>query len=390
VPEPRLDERRDHNNVMQQPDAIPWVDFRVFNIVKYFNSGSFKTVFHGQWKKSCGYTDVAILQIRNSRAAGRREEFEREVQTFKTLGLHSNLLRLLAITTEPKSGDFCMVTEFASMGSLDTHLSELAERKTTISPLVQLQVAMQICEGMVQLALYEVVHRDLAARNVLVFSLVPQDHLRVNVKIADYGLSIMASRGYGEGAGGVSTAGSTIRPVRWLAPECIQRRRYSEKSDVWAFGVTLWEVWTYAKVPFYNTSDEEVEQKVLTGSRLSQPQSCPDQVYSIMQECWKEKQSDRPEFKDLKLKLQGQYDEALRSQAIESVMKDSNRCKRPREDDGAGEDDDNMCVICNERERRWAFLPCGHRCLCDLCNTAAATRLCPMCRAPPSSMHRIY
>ena len=88
-----------------------------------------------------------------------------------------------------------MVTDFASQGSLDVVLSGLAEERQTLSLLVQLKVARQVCDGMVQLSLHQVVHRDLAARNVLVFCLNAQDHLDVNVKIADYGLSVMSARG---------------------------------------------------------------------------------------------------------------------------------------------------------------------------------------------------
>ncbi|EKX51294.1 hypothetical protein GUITHDRAFT_66176 [Guillardia theta CCMP2712] len=122
-----------------------------------------------------------------------------------------------------------------------------------MSPLVQLQVARQICDGMDQLSLLEVVHRDLAARNVLVFSLDPQDHL------------------------------ATARPVRLMVPESIERRQYSEKSDVWAFGVTMWLVWTYGKVPYWAITDDSlVGPRVVYGERLAAPSSCSPQVYLII------------------------------------------------------------------------------------------------------------
>ncbi|EKX30784.1 hypothetical protein GUITHDRAFT_58757, partial [Guillardia theta CCMP2712] len=269
-------------------------------------SGSFKLVYKARWQQPRGSSvDVAIQQIRGSGPTGRREEFEQEVKICQQLGRHPNLLRLLAISIEPSSGDYCLVTEFASKGSLDGILINFAEEEERMSLLVQLQVARQICDGMVQLSLHEVVHRDLAARNVLVFSLDREDHLAVSVKIADYGLSLMASRGYGESrAESVSTAGSTARPVRWMAPESIRRRQYSEKSDVWAFGVTMWEIWTYGEVPYWAITDDElVGPKVVDGERLAAPASCPPQVYAIMQECWKEQKNERPSFSDLQKKL---------------------------------------------------------------------------------------
>ena len=350
-----------------QLSLIPSVDFKSFADMRQIGSGSFKLVYKARWQKPReSSVDVVIQRIRGSGPTGRREEFEQEVRIFHQLGRHPNLLRLLAISIEPSSGDYCLVTEFASKGSLDGILSNFAEEEGRMSLLVQLQVAKQICDGMVQLSLHEVVHRDLAARNVLVFSLDPEDHLAVSVKIADYGLSLMASRGYGESrAGSVSTAGSTARPVRWMAPESLRRRQYSEKSDVWAFGVTMWEIWTYGEVPYGTiTEDPQVGSKVLDGERLPVPPSCPPQVYSIMQECWQEK-NERPSFSDLQKKLQQRYDEAV------------------------VEDRGQKCSVCMDRRAEWALVPCGHKCLCGDCKEAAA-RPCPICRSTPTSIIRIY
>ena len=291
------------------------MDFKAFAGLQQIGSGSFKLVYRARLQQAHGSSaDLAIQRIRGSGPTGRREEFEQEVRIFHQLGRHPNLLRLLGISIEPSSGDYCLVTEFASKGSLDVILSNLAEVEETMSLLVQLQVARQICDGMVQLSLHGVVHRDLATRNVLVFSLDTQDHLNVSVKIADYGLSIMAARGYGESrAASVSTAGSTARPLRWMAPESIKKRQYSEKSDVWAFGVTLWEIWTYGDVPFGTIVDDKlVGDQVLQGDRLPRPGACPDGSYQIMQQCWKTSKHERPTFADLQRLLQGQYDDALR------------------------------------------------------------------------------
>ncbi|EKX40596.1 hypothetical protein GUITHDRAFT_39314, partial [Guillardia theta CCMP2712] len=262
-------------------------------------SGSFKLVYKARWLQSQRESQVvAILRIRGSGSFGNNEEFEKELQIFQQLGRHPNLLRLLAVTIDPASGDSCLVTEFAPKGSLDIMLSEFAEKQEAVSLLVQLQVAKQICDGMVQLSLHDVVHRDLATRNVLVFSLDVRDHLGVCVKIADYGLSIVASRRQGEGQGAsVSTAGTAARPVRWMAPESIRRRQYSEKSDVWSFGVTMWEIWTHAEVPYGAcTDDAALGWKVVEGERLPPPPDCPAAVYTIMRECWRENKHERPSF----------------------------------------------------------------------------------------------
>ncbi|EKX42892.1 hypothetical protein GUITHDRAFT_61191, partial [Guillardia theta CCMP2712] len=250
-------------------------------------SSSFKLVYKARWQQLQGSSaDVAILRLRGSGLTEKRDELEQKAKTFQQLGRHPNLLRLLAITVEPSSGDFCLVTELASKGSLDEILYKFAVEEETLGLLVQLQVVRQICDGMVQLSLHEVVHRGLGARNVLVFSLDAQDHLGVSVKIADY-------------------AGWTAQPMRWMAPESIERRQFSQKSDVWAFGLTMWEVWTYGQIPYGSTitDDALVGSKVVDGERPAAPASCPAVVYTIMQECWKKEEEERPSFSELQRKL---------------------------------------------------------------------------------------
>eukprot|EP00960_Hanusia_phi_P023797 702118-Hanusia_phi.AAC.1 len=87
------------------------------------------------------------------------------------------------------------------------------------------------------------------------------NHREIHLKIADFGLSLIA--------------GSTELPMRWMAPESIRRRQYSEESDVWAFGVTMWEIWTYAEFPYGHLSDDLVGSKVIQGERLRSPGACP-------------------------------------------------------------------------------------------------------------------
>eukprot|EP00960_Hanusia_phi_P034152 750876-Hanusia_phi.AAC.2 len=224
-------------------------------------AGSFKLVYKATYNHpQAGATVVAIVRVRGSGSHGTREEVLQEIRFFKELGRHDNLLDLRGITVEPASGDYCLVTEYAPQGSLDQVLNRLYEEDSTFSPLVLLEAAMEVCNGMVHLALHGVVHRDLAVRNVLVFRWDPDDHKRgVHLKIADYGLAVMASRGNGSAQGAtVSTAGSTARPIRWMAPESIARRQYTDRSDVWAFGVTMWEMWTYGQVPYGAITDDEM------------------------------------------------------------------------------------------------------------------------------------
>ena len=313
------------------------VAYNNFVVSRQIGSSSFKLVYKARWQQLQGSSaDVAILRLRGSGLTERRDELEQKAKTFQQLGRHPNLLRLLAITVEPSSGDSCLVTELASKGSLDEILYKFAVEEETLGLLVQLQVVRQICDGMVQLSLHKVVHRGLGARNVLVFSLDAQDHLGVSVKIADY-------------------AGWTAQPVQWMAPESIERRQFSQKSDVWAFGLTMWEVWTYGQIPY----------EVIDGERPAAPASCPAVVYTIMQECWKKEEEERPSFSELQRKLQERYDEAVQERG-------------------------QQCVICMDHSAEWALIPCGHKCLCEVCKEGATARKCPMCRSSPTSIYKIY
>eukprot|EP00281_Chroomonas_sp_CCMP1168_P032331 CAMPEP_0206236460 /NCGR_PEP_ID=MMETSP0047_2-20121206/13730_1 /ASSEMBLY_ACC=CAM_ASM_000192 /TAXON_ID=195065 /ORGANISM="Chroomonas mesostigmatica_cf, Strain CCMP1168" /LENGTH=142 /DNA_ID=CAMNT_0053660803 /DNA_START=50 /DNA_END=474 /DNA_ORIENTATION=- len=142
---------------------------------------------------------------------------------------------------------------------------------------------------MEQLGQCGVVHRDLAARNVLVFGFHPTMRRHVLVKVTDYGLAVAS-------AGAVTTnSGSAAGPLRWMAPESIRFRRYSEKSDVFAYGTLLWEMWARGEVPFSHVSDdEEVARRVVAGLRPERPPGCPDEAFAIMNACWHTAKDDRP------------------------------------------------------------------------------------------------
>ena len=115
---------------------------------------------------------------------------------------------------------------------------------------------------MQQLVALEIVHRDLAARNVLVFEWHHQRHLDVKVKVSDFGLSKQLNDNYYYGGG-------TVVPIRWMSPEALKKRKFGEKSDVWAFGVLLWEMFTLGAVPYFlETNDKAMITAVLDGERL--------------------------------------------------------------------------------------------------------------------------
>ena len=151
---------------------------------------------------------------------------------------------------------------------------------------------LQVASGMQALAAAKLIHRDLAARNVLAFSYNHEDATMTLVKVADFGLAVHGTYTY--------VQGSTV-PIRWLASEALQKRKFSEKSDVWAFGVFCWEVLTDATIPYLGlglikTADDDVVAYVTGGGRLPRPQECPGALWNLMESCWAGARKDRPTF----------------------------------------------------------------------------------------------
>mmetsp|Transcript_37332 Transcript_37332/g.88737 ORF Transcript_37332/g.88737 Transcript_37332/m.88737 type:complete len:160 (+) Transcript_37332:1815-2294(+) len=127
----------------------------------------------------------------------------------------------------------------------------------------------------------------------------PDNAGAVEVKIADYGLTRQRLCYYG---------GSEAAPIRWMPPEALKRRWWSDKSDVWAFGVLMWELWSMAELPFpFVSCDQQVAMLVCSGRRLEKPKGCPEGVFALMERCWEEQAARRPSFEELQAELQDLY-----------------------------------------------------------------------------------
>ncbi|NXJ39597.1 BMX kinase, partial [Ciconia maguari] len=244
-------------------------------LLRELGSGQFGVVHLGKWK---GQYDVAIKMIKEG--AMSEDEFIEEAQTMMKLN-HPKLVRLYGVCS--KSYPIYLVTEYMPNGCL---LSYLRSHGKELQPLQLLEICYDVCDAMAFLESCQFIHRDLAARNCLVDS-------TLTVKVSDFGMTrYVLDDLY------VSSLGTKF-PVKWSAPEVFHYTKFSSKSDVWAFGILMWEVFTLGKQPYELYDNMQVIEKVSQGYRLYRPQLVSDIIYQIMYNCWHELPEKRPAFYQL-------------------------------------------------------------------------------------------
>jgi len=236
--------------------------------------GSFSTVYAGTW---CGKT-VAIKAFTNPQDS---ESYSRELNKYKGLS-HPNVLQFFGIgLTSDKLN--CIVTEITS-GDLLTNLMKKEIKKDAF-----LEICIDVAAGMMYLGVCEIVHRDLAARNIL----LKQEGTKFTAKVADFGLSVGSQTLLEKKRLNVGT--------RWTAPEALQNDNWSEKSDVWSYGVLLFEIYSYGEQrPYLGLTDAEVQEKVINGKKgpgyPKESYNCPEGICKIMDSCWERNPEDRNDF----------------------------------------------------------------------------------------------
>uniref|UniRef100_A0A3Q1F045 Tyrosine-protein kinase n=1 Tax=Acanthochromis polyacanthus TaxID=80966 RepID=A0A3Q1F045_9TELE len=262
--------------------ASVWeIDPRYLTFIKELGTGQFGVVKYGKWQ---GKHDVAIKMIKEGSMS--EDDFIEEAKIMMKLR-HENLVQLYGVCT--KQRPIYIVTEFLSNGCLLTYLREGLKQHPTAVQL--LEMCKDVSEGMTYLESKQYIHRDLAARNCLVDG-------NGTVKVTDFGLSrYVLDDEY------TSSAGSKF-PVRWSPPEVLLYCKFSSKSDIWAYGVLMWEVYTLGRLPYERLNNTEIVDQVSRGLRLYRPQLANEKVYSIMSSCWQDKADERPTFQELALTVQ--------------------------------------------------------------------------------------
>uniref|UniRef100_A0A8D0WHH3 Fibroblast growth factor receptor n=1 Tax=Sus scrofa TaxID=9823 RepID=A0A8D0WHH3_PIG len=240
---------------------------------------------------------VAVKMLKDNASDKDLADLVSEMEVMKLIGRHKNIINLLGVCTQ--EGPLYVIVECAAKGNLREFLRARRPPGPDLSPdgprssegplsfPALVSCAYQVARGMQYLESQKCIHRDLAARNVL----VTEDNV---MKIADFGLA----RGIHHIDYYKKTSNGRL-PVKWMAPEALFDRVYTHQSDVWSFGILLWEIFTLGGSPYPGIPVEELFSLLREGHRMDRPPHCPPELYGLMRECWHAAPSQRPTFKQL-------------------------------------------------------------------------------------------
>lgn len=275
------------------PVVIPRVDFTHVSVFEVIGTGSYKTVYRG----SFGTHAIAIMQFRTD--DGDPTLAVREATIMARLQSSPHILRFFGLAVDPENR-YNLLCEYAPLRSLDGILEDYRTQQQRVnahsfSNLVH-EAAVQISGGMAAVIASGILHRDLSLRNIMCFNFDPV-HSRIRVKIGDFGRAV-------RGPAHTATQQEDI-PLRWAAPEVVARRMYSERSEVWSFGVTLWEIASVGALPFASLDDSSISAIILRGNEclLPKPSLCSMTQYALLCQCWRNSPLDRPSFSRLSNEL---------------------------------------------------------------------------------------
>ncbi|XP_039592073.1 tyrosine-protein kinase receptor Tie-1 isoform X1 [Polypterus senegalus] len=274
---------------------LEWEDIKFEDVI---GEGNFGQVIKAMIKKDGSKVSAAVKMLKEFASENDHRDFAGELEVLCKLGHHPNIINLIGACEN--RGYLYIAIEFAPFGNLLDFLRKsrvletdpaFAKEHGTASTLTSqqlLQFAADVATGMQYLSEKQFIHRDLAARNVLVGE-------NLMAKIADFGLS------RGEEVYVKKTMGRL--PVRWMAIESLNYSIYTTKSDVWSFGVLLWEIVSLGGTPYCGMTCAELYEKLPQGYRMEKPRNCDDEVYEMMRQCWRDRPYERPTFAQISMQL---------------------------------------------------------------------------------------
>uniref|UniRef100_A0A452R9G8 Tyrosine-protein kinase receptor n=1 Tax=Ursus americanus TaxID=9643 RepID=A0A452R9G8_URSAM len=285
--------------------------------------GSFGMVYEGVAKgvvKDEPETRVAIKTVNEAASMRERIEFLNEASVMKEFNCH-HVVRLLGVVSQGQPT--LVIMELMTRGDLKSYLRSLRpeiENNPVLAPpslSKMIQMAGEIADGMAYLNANKFVHRDLAARNCM----VAEDF---TVKIGDFGMTrdIYETDYYRKG-------GKGLLPVRWMSPESLKDGVFTTHSDVWSFGVVLWEIATLAEQPYQGLSNEQVLRFVMEGGLLDKPDNCPDMLFELMRMCWQYNPKMRPSFLEIISSIKDEMEPGFRE--VSFYYSEENKPPEPEE-----------------------------------------------------------
>uniref|UniRef100_A0A8C4DSP3 Tyrosine-protein kinase n=1 Tax=Dicentrarchus labrax TaxID=13489 RepID=A0A8C4DSP3_DICLA len=244
--------------------------------------GNFGEVFKGTLQRD--KTPVAVKTCKEDLPPELKIRFLSEARILKQYD-HPNIVKLIGVCTQRQP--IYIVMELVPGGDF---LSFLRKKKDELKTKQLVRFSVDAAAGMAYLESKNCIHRDLAARNCLVGE-------GSVLKISDFGMSRQEDDGI------YSSSGLKQIPIKWTAPEALNYGRYSSESDVWSYGILLWETFSLGVCPYPGMTNQQAREQVEKGYRMACPQRCPDDVYKVMQRCWQYNPEDRPKFSELQRDL---------------------------------------------------------------------------------------
>ena len=259
------------------------IDRRQIRLIRRLGAGQFGEVWEGLWN---GTTAVAVKTLKTGTMSP--QEFLQEAALMKKLR-HPKLIQLYAVCTREEP--IFMITELMKYGSL---LEYLRGEGRSLQQNQLIDMSAQVAAGMAYLETQNCIHRDLTARNILV-----GDHMMC--KVGSFGLACVINEDIY-----VEMTGAKF-PIKWTAPEAVLYKRFTIKSDIWSFGIVLYEIITYGYFPYPGMTNAEVLERLSQGYRMGCPANCPKELHDIMLECWRKEPTSRSTFESLQWRLEEFY-----------------------------------------------------------------------------------
>ncbi|XP_035669543.1 fibroblast growth factor receptor 4-like isoform X1 [Branchiostoma floridae] len=329
----------DPSNYYQEPDLIRDLEFPrdKLSLERVLGRGNFGQVIKAK-AQGVGGADkpmtVAVKTTKDGSSADAKEDLLKELKMMKLIPPHPNVVMLIGYCT--KTEPVYVIVEYCALGNLQNFLRKCRSKRDSTYANIQVDERLltprdlasfiwQIARGMAHVASLKIVHRDLASRNVLI------DKNKV-CKISDFGLSRDV---YDTDNEEYEQKTQGRLPLRWMAPESLFDHVYSVKSDVWSFGITMWEVLTLACTPYPGLSPPAMMERLRNGFRMSKPVHCNDEVYDIMRKCWEDDPEDRPTFIDLVRLLEDVITKAedfIKIDEIPAAMYDESNSKKSKQE----------------------------------------------------------